>query len=800
MKFTLSWLKDYLKTETSVEAIVANLNKIGLEVEEVVDNSQILKDFNCVKIEECINHPDSDHLHVCSVRYSNNEEPITVVCGAPNARTGLKTVLAPVGSNLPNGINIKKTKIRGIESNGMLCSMKELGIGEEYDGIIELDEDTKIGENVADIFNLNDQLFDISITPNRGDALSVYGIARDLSVVGIGELKELETIESERSFDSEKHLLVEDKNCHYYSFRQIKNIKNCESPNWLKNKLSSIGINPKNAIVDITNYTMFTFGQPLHGYDLDKIKGDIYVRSASGKETFVDLFEKEYNLNGGETIICDAEKILCLGGIVGGFNSGTELDTKNVLLEAANFDPINTAKNLGIDSDSKYRFERGIDSEMTYFVINFATKLILEICGGEVSNLVEFFDGDYKKSKTRNLELDLEKIYALTGLEIEESEILRILTKLGYEIIERNDKVLNLLIPSWKNNIIVYQDIIDDFVRIYGYDRLNNNDFTDSKYYEKDGNNFVKCLKNKLYQVRKKLAENKMTELLTYAFINKEDCSFFAKTNDNLEVINPIISELSYMRQSLIPNILNIVKKNNDRGFENLSLFEIGRIFNSNKPTDENSIVAGVRYGKNKEKDIYENVRDFDIFDVKKDIFDILSIFGINGAKMSITKDIPNYYHPNRSGAIVMGKTILGYFGELHPSINKHFDLKNRINIFEFFVDNLPKKSILDNRNVSGFKVNNLQPVERDFAFILDKNIEIGVLIKDVQNTNKELIKDIKLFDIYYDEKIQDKKSIAFKVILQPIEKTLAKEDIDAISKIIIETVETKYKAELRDK
>ena len=803
MKLTLSWLKDYLETDATLNEILDAMNSIGLEIEEYEDKANKYKKFNCVLVEECIEHPDSNHLHICTVRYNKEREPITVVCGAPNVRKGLKTILAPVDSVLPNGMEIKKSKIRGIESNGMLCSGKELSINDDFDGIIELKDDVEIGTNVADIFGINDVIIDISLTPNKGDCLSVYGVARDLSATGIGKLKELNIKKINNAFKSEKTLVVEDKNCPYFAFRHIKNIKNCESPEWIRNRLLAVDINPKNALIDITNYVMLTLGQPLHCYDYNKIDGNITIKQAKEGQEFVDLFNIKHILNGNETLICDDKKILCLGGIIGGLCSGTESNTNEVILESACFNAINTAKSarlLSLNSDAKFRYERGIDYGMMENGLNYATQLIEEICGGEASEIVSVIDKEYESSIiNKQFELNINKIERVIGLKIPKEEILKILNDLGYKV-KVNDDVLSLIIPTWKNQICVKEDIIDDIIRIYGYDKLETRDFLDNNIFEKQNNNFVKILKDKLFETRKQLVKNGLTELMSYAFINQKDCNLFADNNDLLKVLNPIFSDLSYMRQSLLPNMLNAIKKNNNRGFSDLTFFEIGKIFHSNKPTDEELMITGMRYGKNKEKDIFEAQRNFDIYDVKKDLFDTLRIFNVNPEKLQITRNVPKYYHPNRTGALCMGKVVIGYFGELHPNINKYFDLKQRINVFEIFVDKIPQKSILNNEFARSFIPNDLQNVKRDFAFIIDKNIEVGNILREVQGVNKQLITNVKLFDIYSDEKMGNKKSIAFNITLQPIDKTLTKEEIDVISNEIIKLVSTKYKGELRDK
>ncbi len=803
MKLTLSWLKDYLETEASLSEILDAMNNIGLEIEECEDKASQYKKFNCVLVEECVEHPDSNHLHICKVRYSKEKGPITVVCGAPNVRTGLKTILAPVDSVLPNGTEIKKSKIRGVESNGMLCSGKELSINNDFDGIIELKDDVEIGTNVANIFGINDVIIDISLTPNKGDCLSVYGVARDLSATGIGKLKELNIKKINNAFKSEKTLAVEDKNCPYFAFRHIKNIKNCESPEWIKNRLLAVDINPKNALVDITNYVMLTLGQPLHCYDCNKIDGNITIKQAKEGQEFIDLFNVKHTLNGNETLICDDRKILCLGGIMGGLCSSTEDNTNKVILESACFNAINTAKSarlLGLNSDAKFRYERGIDYGMIENGLNYATQLIEEICGGEASEIVSVIDKEYEDSIiNKQFELNINKIEKVIGLKIPEEEILKILNDLGYKV-KINGDVLTLTVPTWKNQICVKEDIIDDIVRIYGYDKLQTRDFIDNNVFEKQGNNFVKTLRNKLFEVRKQLVKNGITELMSYAFINQKDCNLFAENNDDLKVLNPIFSDLSYMRQNLLPSMLNAIKKNNNRGFNDLTFFEIGKIFHSNKPTDEELMISGIRYGKNKEKDIFEPQRNFDIYDVKKDLFDVLKVLNVNPDKLMITKNVPSYYHPNRAGALCMGKVVIGYFGELHPRINKHFDLKQRINAFEVFVNNIPEKTILNNDNIKTFIPNDLQTVKRDFAFILDKNVEVDNILREVQGVNKQLITNVKLFDVYSDEKMNGKKSIAFNITIQPIDKTLTKEEIDAISDNIIKLVSTKYKGELRDK
>lgn len=803
MKFSISWLKEYLDTSADIEKIVNTLNKIGLEVDSVDNKGKNLDRFNCVYVEECKKHPDSDHLNLCKVKVKDKEELLNIVCGAPNVRAGMKAILAPDGSVLPSGVKIEKTKIRGAESNGMLCSKKELGIGEDHEGIYEVNKEVELGTNIADILNLNDPIIDVDLTPNKGDCLGVYGIARDLACAGLGRLKSYSDFSCKinNDFDTSIKINVEDSNCPVFFCREIKNLKNCESPDWLKNKLKICDINPKNALVDITNYVMLSFNKPLHCYDKTKVEGNINVKSSTKNEEFIDLFDRKFNLPEGATLICDSEKILCLGGIIGAKASGSSLETTNVIVESAIFDAINTAKTgrkLNLQTDSRYRFERGSDYDVVEFALNYACKLILDICGGEVSDIIKYEKENYKTTISKKFELDFNYLNKLIGINFDKQKVLTILENYGYKVNESGD-ILNISVPFYKNNILVKEDIIDDIVRIYGYDKLDNGGFTDVKMFEKDGNSYVKGFERKMYQIRQNLIENGLVELISYSFLDKKDDEFFAESSDELDLINPIISDFSHMRQSLLTNMMRIIKRNVNRDFHNLSFFEIGKIFTRCKIDSEINIVAGVRYGNNCNKNIYEKTRSFDVFDVKKDLFDVLEVFGINGDKIPITKETPKYYHPNRSGALVMGKNIIGYFGELHPEITEHFDLKNRLVAFEVLLDKLPKKLFLDEKIKSGFKPNDLQIIDRDLSFIVDKNIEVGNLIKEIYGINKEFIQDVSIFDIY--EKFgESTKSVAFNIKIQPKQETMDKQQIDEIINEIIDLLNKKYNCILRDK
>ena len=816
MKFTLKWLKEYLDTQATACDICDKLDQIGLEIEEIIDNGKQLKEFVCVSVEDVENHPDSDHLHICKVKKENGEL-LQIVCGAPNVRSGMKAVLAPVGTMMPSGdFKISKSKIRGVESCGMLCSEKELGIGEDHSGIIELDDNTKIGENIAEIKGLDDITIDINITPNRGDCLGVYGIARDLSATGIGKLKDFKDYKIEATVPNPIKIDIRDNNCSEFLCRYIKNVKNCESPNWIKEKLIAVGVNPKSALVDITNYVMLVLNRPLHCYDADKIQGNIIVKKSVGGEKFKALDHNEYELKADSTLITDTNNnILGLGGVIGGEDFGSSNDTTNVLLECAIFDPISvakTARGLNINTDAKFRFERGVDPLSSELTINYATYLIMSICGGESSEITcgvvcsdkhVCTSGSVLKFEERHINFNIQDVELILGLKIERQKIIDILIKLGYKVKEEtNDlNLLDLTIPSWRNDIIVKENIVEDIIRIYGYDNLKEIKIANEKVGEESSNIENKLFYNKMHDVASLLSANGMVEVISWSFMNEKTASDFSLINDKLRLINPISSELSYMRPSIIPNLMTIAKYNQDRTIENISIFECGKIFINQTPEGQKETIAGIRIGSICQKDVLGTSRKFDIYDVKKDLFDVLKLFNINADNLIITNDVPDYYHPFRSGAVKMGNVILGIFGEIHPLKTNKIGLKGKVNAFEVYLNNLPKLKAQKTTQKKRFILNDLQPLYRDFAFIIDRELEIGKIINIVKKSNKDLIKEVHVFDIYEGENIdKNKKSIAFSVKIQPLNKTLTTEEIDQISNKIIKEITEKYDAVLRDK
>lgn len=785
MKFSLSTLKEFFDTNATVEEICSTLTNIGLEVENYEDKAKNLAQFSVAKIIEAKPHENSNKLKICLVKTSENKEPLQIICGASNARNGIKVAYAPIGSIIPsNQMVIKKAKIAGIESNGMLCSAKELAIGNEDMGIIEIDEKFEIGTKISEVFSLNDAIIEINVTPNRGDCLGVYGIARDLSATTIGKIKQLDipAISPKFNFEYKINNTVPEA-CSFAVFRVLKNVKNRPSPKWLVDKLNHVGINSISAVVDITNYVMHVLNRPMHAYDCSKIKDSITIRFANQNENFTSLKNEQYLLENKILTICDNQKILSVAGIIGGLQSCCDIDSNHILLESAFFNKSSisySGRKLNIHSESRQRFERGVDQETCQQGIEMATKLILEICGGDASEIKLVGKINNKKI----IKFDFKKIVELIGINIDKQITLKILNSLGFKI----DDNFNIEIPSHRHDIFSSEDIVEEIIRIYGYNKINKQEL-------EIANNYHEKALNIHHKARLCLSSRGMIETINWSFNDDKLIEIFGKINENLILENPISSEMNHMRTSLVIGLVNSYKKNYLRNFQNLSLFEIGNIFDDNV---QKNMIAGLRAGKNKEQNHYHDYRDFDIFDVKKDFFEIIDIFNIKPESLQIIDDsTPTYYHPFRSAKVTLRKNIIGYFGEIHPQIVNKFDLKNRLNFFEIFIDNIPKISKTNIRKT--FISNDLPVVERDFAFIVDKNLNIGTLIKSINNIEKNLIKEINIFDIYSGANIDsNKKSVAFRVKIQSSEKTLTSNEIDDISAKIIAIAINNHQAVLR--
>ena len=801
MKLTLSWLKEYLDTNATLEQICDTLTDIGLEVEAIEDKAKNLDPFTVAQIIEATPHENSTKLQICKVKVADSNELLQIVCGAKNARQGLKVAYAPIKSTIPsNGMVIKAAKVAGTASNGMLCSASELEVGTDGEGIIEIDDKHAIGTKISEIFGLNEAIIEINITPNRGDCLGIQGIARDLAATKIGTLKnkDIETLIG--NSDLEINIQNEaDSACNFAAFRQIKNVKNCASPKWLKDQLESVGINSISAIVDITNYVMIALNRPMHAYDSSKIDDHLNIRFAKENEKFISLKDLEYTLDEKTLVIADANKAIGIAGVIGGSNSSCDLETTDILLESAFFkasDIAYSGRKLNILSDARFRFERGVDENTCEAGIDLATKLILEICGGDISK-TEIIG---TKSPKKLIEFDVTRIKKLIGIEIATTEVENTLSILGFNntprhcekqsdaAISDNKDILSVTIPSYRHDVSCTQDLIEEVIRIHGYNNITK---TKPLTIKKDPN----FKPNILRKVRSNLIAQGLTETISWSFIDSKIVDLFAEKQDKLTIQNPISIELNHMRPTLISGLLDSYKKNQLRNFSNLSLFEIGNTFTESQKL----MISGIRAGKNQEPNHYQNERDYDVFDVKKDVFEISKIYGLNPLNLQLKSDeAPKYYHPHRSAALKLGKNIIGYFGEIHPAVSKEFGLKNRINAFEIFADNLPQTQKTSNKKA--LNISDLPTVERDFAFLVNQNQAVGDIIKTVQNSEKKLIKEVNIFDIFTGNNIQaDTKSVALKIKIQPQEKTMTSEEIDQISQKIITEVTKTYNATLRD-
>jgi len=801
MKITFDWLKDHLDTKLKEDKLLEQLTSVGLEVESLENLSAGLELFKIAKILKTEKHPNADRLKVCDVDVGEKEIK-KVVCGAPNAREGLITIYAPPGAVVPKSkVKLVIAKIRDVTSYGMLCSESELNLSDESDGITELSSkkfEKSIGKSYFSESSSN--LIDLSITPNRPDCLGVRGIARDLVASGFGKLKDLKEKKIKSKFkQTVKVKINKEKNqgCSAFGSCLITNVKNVESPQWLKDKLVSIGEKPISAIVDITNYVMFDINRPLHAYDAEKIEKGIIVRNSKSGEEFTALDNKNYKLEDGMCVISDSKGVLGLGGIIGGTRSGTELDTKNILLESAYFEPRSirsTSKKLNIDTDAKFRFERGIDPLSIEDGLNKASLLIKEICGGEISKIdIQTIE----TNKIKNIKFDTDLFEKITGFKISTKEMIKILEDLGFKI-KKEKKYLKLTIPTWRPDISQEIDIVEELVRITGYDKIEIIDPI------KERTKSTLTQTQKLFHfLQRAVASKGYLEAITWSFTDSNYNDHFKNKNKEIKIINPISSELGVLRNSIFSNLIMYMNKNLDRGLKDLSIFEIGPIFTGSNPGEQNTVVCGLSAGKRSRLSWIENERNVDVFDVKRDVVQSLVEAGYNSDKFFIDSETPNYYHPGKSGRLFLNRgkdQVAAYFGEIHPNILKMTDIKTESLVgFEIFLDNLklPKKTLKDQK--TKFEVSDYQKSERDFAFIVDKEVKAQDLINAVSSVDQKLISNIKVFDVYEGENIpENQKSIAISVTIQSSEKTLNDSDLENINNSIIKIVENKTGAKIR--
>ena len=801
MKFTINWLKEHLDTKLDDQKIIDKLTSIGLEVESFESQSYELDKFIVAKIIKVEKHPNADRLKLCDVDIGQNEK-VKVVCGAPNAKNDLLTVYAPPGATIPKSqTKLSVSKIRGITSYGMLCSESELKLSNESEGIINLSP-KKYSKQVGKKYfiNKNQKVVDLSITPNRADCLGVRGIARDLAAAWAGKLKNKNKSKINFSgLNKIKVKITNDKNqgCTKFGSLLIKGIKNTESPKWLKEKILSLGQKPISAVVDVTNYVMMDLNRPLHAYDADKINKGIIVRNSKKGESFEALDNKKYVLGDNMCVISDASGVLGLGGIIGGVRSGTELNTKNILLESAYFKPKSirsTSKILNLDTDAKYRFERGIDPNSIEEGLIKAAELIQNICGGTISkiNITK-----KEKSNHRAIKFPIDLFNNTTGFKVEVREMIKILSDLGF-LVKKNKKELNLKVPSWRPDILQPIDIVEEIVRIKGYDRIK------TELPEKTRNKQTLNPHQKLFHfLQRSVASKGYYETVTWSFTDSKINELFKEEKPEVKIVNPISSDLNVLRSSIFSNLIFYLKKNLDRDAKDVSLFEIGPIFSGKKPGQQEIVISAIKSGMISRLNWIEKERKVDVFDAKRDVMQTLIETGLDDKNFHIKSNAPNYYHPGKSGAIYQdskSEKPIAFFGEIHPNINQKLQVKTEaLILFEIFLDRieLHKNKLKDQKNK--YEYSDFQKSERDFAFIIDKNLNVQELVKIIYKIDNNLIKNVKVFDLYEGENIpSDKKSIALNVTIQSLQKSLNDKDLEKINNLIISTVESKTGAKIR--
>jgi phenylalanyl-tRNA synthetase beta chain len=774
---------------------------IGLEVEDIDNPIQKYKDFTVCEVKKVKKHPNADNLNLCELNTINGN--CEVVCGADNVRAGMKAVFAPEGSFIPGiGIKLQATKIRGVKSSGMLLSERELSLSDQHDGILELDNNTKIGESLINHIKKNDPIVEVAITPNRSDALGVRGIARDLSAAGVGNLRLLENNKVNGNYEIEKEITLDKdlKEDIYASFILIKNVKNTESPLWLKDRLEAVGLRSINALVDVTNYLTFDLNRPLHVFDYDKIEKGLNIRKAIKGEKIIALDDKQYLLDQSVTVICDENGPESIAGIIGGQRTGCSSETKNVLIESAIWDKINianTGRKLGIISDARYRNERGIDKGFIDQGLNKAVEMIHKICGGDISH-IKSIGSPPKPFET--IDFDLGEIERLLGITYSKKEILSILSSLGFQIVDEG-KSINITIPSWRHDISEQACIVEEITRIKGTDQIISTPLNKSTGVA--SRKLSSAFKNRS-SAKRILASRGLVETVSYSFISDKFAKLFNHMNESLILLNPISSELNIMRQSLLPNLISSIKKNNDRGYKDISLFEVSHCFKGLEIQDQFDSAAGVRIGKaigqGGSEDWRGRGRDIDIYDAKEDVLSILRAFGIKDDNYKITQDTPDYYHPGKSGVIRQGpQNILAYFGELHPKISKGFDIEDSLFCFEVFMSNLPNNKKKKTKGRDGYRPSHFMPISRDFAFIFDKDINADDILQTIKRIKNTMIDNVKVFDVYTGKNVpEDKKSVGISITIQPYEKTLKDTEIENISNMIISEITNKFDAQIR--
>lgn len=805
MKFTLSWLKEHLDTEASLDTIAETLTRIGLEVEGVEDKAAALKPYVVARILTSEQHPNADRLRVCTVE-TGAGAPIQVVCGAPNARAGLVSVFAPPGTYVPGkAITLSVGTIRGVESHGMLCSGSELGLGEDHDGILELPAEAPVGQGYALYAGLDDAVIEINLTPNRPDCTSVHGIARDLAATGIGTLKHEAApgvrgegpcpVEVNLSFAPEDRRL-----CPLFALRLVRGVKNGPSPAWMQARLRAIGLRPINALVDITNYVTFDRGRPLHVFDAAKVSGNLTVRRARDGESLLALDGRTYTLTDDTVVIADQAGVESIAGIMGGQASGCDESTTDVLIESALWDPANIAQSgrrLGIITDARYRFERGVDPAFTLPGLDLATRLVVDLCGGTPSQAT--IAGEPPESE-RIIDFPWTEVRRLAGIELPRIEIKLILETLGFHISGTGDRV-KVLTPSWRPDVEGKADLVEEVIRIAGLDRIEPKPLPRLAGI---GRPLLTVMQKRTRTAKRALASRGLMEAVTWSFVPHSDAELFGGGGADLVLANPIASELSDMRPSLVPGLLRAAQRNADRGYPDAALFEVGQCFASDEPEGQSIRAAAVRRGSATLTGAGRHwdgaAKTVDVFDAKADALALLGALGVPTGGLQVAAGGPSWLHPGRSGTLRFGpKSEIGWFGEVHPRTLQALDLKGSLVAFEIVLDALPLPKHKPTKAKPALALSEFQPLSRDFAFVVGRDVPAGDIVKAAQGAERKLVTGVEVFDLYEGAGVPDgSKSVAIAVRLQPVERTLTDAEIEAVSAKIVTEVSRRTGATLR--
>jgi phenylalanyl-tRNA synthetase beta chain len=795
MKFTYAWLKEHLDTQASLAAIVDRLTMIGLEVERVEDQSSALKAFRVAAVLSCEKHPHADKLKVCVVD-TGSGAPVTVVCGAPNARAGMKGVFAPAGTHIPgSGIDLEVRPILGVPSHGMLCSAFELGLSDDHEGIIVLDPAAEVGQPAAAALGLDDPVIEINLTPNRPDCAGVHGIARDLAAADLGTFKDPSIapvkgafpcpVGVTRDFGSTPSL------CPGFALRLVRGVNNGPSPDWLQRRLTAVGLRPINALVDITNFLTIDRARPLHVFDAAKVRGDLQVRRGRKGERLSALDGRTYEVDDTMCVIADAAGVVSLAGIMGGEATGVSAATTDVLIESALWEPANialTGRKLGVNSDARYRFERGVDPAFMVPGLELATTMVRTLCGGEASETIVVGD---PHDAERVIDFPLSELERLSGLSAPLPEIRSVLHRLGFFIAGHAEQY-RIAVPSWRPDIEGKADIVEEIVRILGVERIPSTPF------ERGSAARRRTLTTNQIRTRKSkraLAARGMAEAMTWSFIAPTQAKSFGGGADELVLANPISTDLSVMRPSLLPGLIAAVQRNADRGLADVALFEVGAVFAGDRPQDQFTAAAGVRRGRARPTGVGRLWSQphalTDVFDAKGDALAALAAAGAPMHGVAVVPGGPAWFHPGRVGTLQIGpQTVLGHFGELHPKTLDALGAEGPLVGFEITLERIPEPKRKGGRTKPALVLSPFQPLTRDFAFLVDRAVRAGDIVRAAQSAERRLITEVRVFDVYAGAGVPpDQKSIAIAVTLQPRDKTLTDAEIDAVSMRIVAEV-----------